>query len=401
MKTAEDRLAQLDAVMKSINNDKKYQSDDSSGKLIAKLSDKPLNVSTVPSGSLVLDQILGGGLAKGRIIEIYGPEASGKTSIALTALGNVQKSGGTGVFLDVENALDPIYAAKLGVDTKNLAVAQPNSAEQTLDLLQDLTASGVVDIIVLDSVAALVPIAEIEGDSADITVALVARLMSKALRKLIGTANRSGTTVIFINQTRDKIGGFSPFGPVQVTSGGKALKFYASQRIEVKRGGQIKGDNPEDKNDIIGNEVKFKIVKNKIAPPFGTGSSVLTFNTGINVPAEMIEVGEKYGVLFKPNNRTYTETETGEIFGKSKAEALASLKNDKELMKRMSVALAAKISSEIFGGANDEGEDEESEVEVIETKAKKPAAKRKAVKPTDSFEAEDEEKDEDSEDEEV
>lgn len=363
----DERFAQFNTLIKSINASKKYDTDESAGKLLAKLSDKPLEVETFSTGSLVLDQILGGGLAKGRISEIYGPEASGKTSIALTAVGNVQKQGGTAVFLDVENALDPKYAAKLGVDTANLAVAQPNSAEQTLDLLQDLTASGVVDIIVLDSVAALVPNAELEGESGDVTVALVARLMSKALRKLVSTANRSRTTIIFINQTRDKIGGFSPYGPAQTTSGGKALKFFASQRIEVKKGGPIKGDGA-DKGNIIGTQVKFKIVKNKIAPPFGVGESVLTFNKGINVAAEMVEVGKVYGVITMPNNRTYIETETGEIFAKSKNDALERLNSDPELLERLSKAVAKSIAEDMFGTEKEKAveEDEDLEDEELE-----------------------------------
>lgn len=370
MSVSKDRLAQLESVMDAINRDfkAKYKNTGASAdNLLAKLSDRPLNVETVSSGSLVLDQILGGGLAKGRIIEIYGQESSGKTSIALTALGNVQRSGGTAVFVDAEHALDPRYAAKLGVQVDELAVAQPDSAEQTLDLVQDLASSGVVDIIVLDSVAALVPQAELDGRSSDVTVGLVARLMSKALRKVVGTANKSKTTIIFINQTRDKIGGFSPVGVPQTTTGGKALKFYASQRIEVRRGAPIKGDNPGEK-DVIGNEVKFKIVKNKVAPPFGTGISVLTFNRGINVSAELMEVGVQYGVLNKPNNRTYVETETGEVIGKSKLEALTSLRTDKALIGRLTEAVKRHLNEDLYG-ITEEEEDEEAPTEEEEEEA--------------------------------
>lgn len=360
---SEERMAQFDSVIAAINKNKKYNNEDNYGKLLAKLGDKPLDVETISSGSLVLDKILGGGLAKGRIIEIYGPESSGKTSIALTAVGNVQKSGGNAVFLDVENALDPKYSAKLGVDTDRLAVAQPNSAEQTLDLLQDLTDTGVIDIIVLDSVAALVPDAELAGDASDVTIGLVARLMSKALRKLISSANKTKTTIIFINQTRDKIGGFSPYGTPQTTTGGKALKFYASQRIEIKKGGPVKGDTAEDKNTPIGSEVKFKIVKNKVAPPFGTGESVLTFNQGINVAAEMVLVGHSYGVILMPNNRTYVEAETGEVFGKSKREAIEALNNDKELLERLKVATAKQIEANLHGIGREEDTEDESDFE--------------------------------------
>lgn len=342
--TKSEKMERFDKMLKSINNDKRFASE-SGDKLLAKLSERPLNVNTIDSGSLVLNEILGGGLAEGRIIEIYGPESSGKTSIALTAVGNVQKNGGTAVFIDTENALDPKYAKKLGVDLDDLAVAQPGNAEQALQLIIDLTNSGVVDVIVLDSVAALVPEAELNGDAGDHTIGLIARLLSKNLRKLVKPANETKTTIIFINQTRDAIGQFSPMGTPQTTTGGKALKFYASQRIEVKKGKPVNGDKADEK---IGVEVRFKIVKNKVAPPFGTGSSVLSFNKGINVPAEMMEVGPIYGVIERPNNRTYLDAETGEVIGKSKAEALDRLQNDAELMKRLSVALAAKISSNLY-----------------------------------------------------
>lgn len=356
--TKSEKMERFDKMLKSINNDKRFASE-SGEKLLAKLSDRPLNVSKIQSGSLVLDQLLGGGLAEGRIIEIYGPESSGKTSIALTAVGNVQKKGGTAVFIDTENALDPKYAKKLGVDLDDLAVAQPGNAEQALQLIIDLTNSGVVDIIVLDSVAALVPEAELNGDAGDHTIGLIARLLSKNLRKLVKPANETKTTIIFINQTRDAIGQFSPMGTPQTTTGGKALKFYASQRIEVKKGLPIKGDKQDEK---IGIEVKFKIVKNKVAPPFGTGSSVLSFNKGINVPAEMMEVGPKYGVIERPNNRTYVEAETGEIIGKSKAEALERLGSDEQLLERLSSVMAKRITDNLFDG---EAESEENN-EVVE-----------------------------------
>lgn len=357
---SDERFEQFNKIIDSINKNKKYNTDDSEGRLLAKLGEKPLSVETISSGSLVLDKILGGGLAKGRMVEIYGPESSGKTSIALTAVGNVQKNGGNAVFLDVENALDPKYAARLGVDTENLAVAQPNSAEQTLNLLQDLAETGVIDVIVLDSVAALVPEAELAGDASDVTIGLVARLMSKALRKLISSANKTKTTIIFINQTRDKIGGFSPYGTPQTTTGGKALKFYASQRIEIKKGGPVKGDTPDDKNDVIGTEIKLKIVKNKVAPPFGTGESVLTFNQGINVAAEMVLVGTHYGVVAMPNNRTYVEVETGDIFGKSKREAIEALNNNTELLNRLKNSLATRIDEDLHGIGLDDNEKEDN-----------------------------------------
>ena len=363
MSAANERLKQLESVLKSINSDKKYKSDlDVSGDtVIAKLSDKPLNVETISSGSLVLDQILGGGFGKGRIIEVYGAESSGKTSIALNAVANVQKKGGTAVFVDAEHALDPKYATKLGVKIDELAVAQPSTAEQTMDLVQDLASSGVVDIIVIDSVAALVPKRELEGDAQDLTVGELARLLSRQLRKLVSPAARNGCTILFLNQTRDKIGGFSPFGTPQITPGGKALKFFASQRVRITKGQPIKGDKNDTGGsrgtDAIGVEVKFKIEKNKIAPPFGEGKTVLTYNKGINVPAELVEVGADYGAIHKPNNRTYVEVETGEIFGKSKAEALASLENDAALAGRIEKTLARLIQEDLYGISSSQAEE--------------------------------------------
>lgn len=361
MATAE-RMKQLEAVLKNINSASKYKSD-TGDTVIAKLSDKPLDVETISSGSLVLDQILGGGFGKGRIIEVYGPESSGKTSIALTTVGNVQRAGGTAVFIDAENALDPKYAAKLGVNLEELAVSQPSTAEQAMDLIQDLTESGVVDIIVLDSVAGLVPKRELEGDAQDMTVGELARLMSKQLRKLTKPASQNGTTVIFLNQTRDNIGGFSPFGTPQTTPGGKALKFFASQRVKINKGQPIKSDT--GKKEVIGTEVKFKIEKNKIAPPFGTGSTVLTYNHGINIPAEIMEVGADYGVIERPNNRKYVEAETGEIIGNSRAAALETLKTDAELIERLKEALKRVLSDDLYGIEKDDSEENTTVIDEI------------------------------------
>lgn len=353
---ASNKLKAFNDALAMLNKDFKTES----GTLIAKLSDRPLNVETISTGSVVLDSILGGGIPKGRLIEIYGPEASGKTSMALTAAANVQKEGGTVAFIDLENALDPRYAAKLGVNTAELAVSQPDYGEQALDLVEKLASTGVVDLIILDSIASLVPKAELEGDMEQQSIGVVARLMSKALRRLVSTANKHKATVIFINQTRDAIGGFSPFGTPQTTTGGKAMKFYASQRIEVKKRGQVK-----DGKDTIGTEVKLKVVKNKIAPPFGEGITVLTFNKGINRAAEMIEVGPDYGVVGRPNNRTYTEAATGEIIATSKADAVAALENDPELLERLSVALNDAIGNDLFNEnqnaevSHDEEEDDE------------------------------------------
>lgn len=316
--------------------------------IIAKLSDRPMNVKTISSGSLVLDSILGGGFAVGRLHEIYGPEASGKTSIALTAAANVQRTGGNAAFIDLEHALDPAYAAKLGVDVENLAVAQPDYAEQALELVEQLAQTKLVDLIIVDSIAALVPKLELEGDMEQGSIGLVARLLSRSLKKLVGTAHKSGTTIIFINQVRDQIGGFSPMGTPQTTTGGKAMKFFASQRIDVRKREQVK-----EGKEIIGTLVKLKIVKNKVAPPFGEGFTILTFNHGINRQAEMIQVGPDYGVIGRPNNRTYIEAETGEIIAKSKADAIQKLQDDPEMYERLSVALA-KVLAEGLSAAKEE-----------------------------------------------
>lgn len=356
-----DKSKALDGLLSQIN--KKYAKD--GDRMISRLTDAPMKVETVSSGSLVLDQILGGGLAKGRVIEIYGPESSGKTSIAVTAVGNVQKEGGTAVFIDAENAFDPRYAAKLGVDCDNLMITQPNSAEQILDLTRDLIASELVDIIVIDSVAAMVPQSVLENNAEDVTVGLLARLLSKELPKIVQLANKHKTTVIFINQTRDKIGGFSPYGTPQVTSGGKALKFYASQRIEVKKKGPVKADSGPNKGKEIGTQVGYKIIKNKVAPPFGVGDSVLTFNRGINLAAEMVAVGKEYGVIDMPNNRTYVEAATGDIFAKSRAEAIEVLDSNSELLARLQEALRVNIQNDMLG-LSTEAAEESDEVEDLE-----------------------------------
>lgn len=324
-----------------------------SGTLIAKLSDRPLDVETISSGSVVIDSITGGGFPKGRLIEIYGPESSGKTSVALTTVGNVQKDGGTAVFVDLENALDPRYARKLGVDTDQLAVAQPDYAEQALQLVFNLARSGTVDIIVIDSIASLVPKAELEGDVEQQTIGLLARIMSKTLKQLAGIANRTGTTVLFINQTRDAIGSFSPFGTPQTTPGGKAMKFYASQRIEVKRMGQVK-----EGKEVIGNEVRVKVVKNKVAPPFGQGVTVLTFGHGINRAAEMIEVGPDNGVI-TVEGRTYSETATGEKIATKKSDAVAFLEGNPEMLDRLSLALKSALTEDLFRENSEPDTDEE------------------------------------------
>lgn len=253
---------------------------------------KKVDVELLPSGSLSLDIALGGGYPKGRIIEIYGPESSGKTTLTLHAIAEIQRQGGTAAFIDAEHALDPAYAKRLGVDTDNLLVSQPDNGEQALEICETLVRSNAVDLIVVDSVAALVPQAEIEGDMGDSHMGLQARLMSQALRKLTGIINKSKATVIFINQIRMKIGVM--FGNPETTTGGNALKFYASVRADIRRTGQIKdGDN------IIGNRTKVKIVKNKIAPPFRIAEFDIMYNEGISRTGDVLDLAVLHGVVGK------------------------------------------------------------------------------------------------------
>lgn len=251
-----------------------------------------VDVELIPSGSLSLDIALGGGYPKGRIIEIYGPESSGKTTLTLHAIAEIQKTGGTAAFIDAEHALDPAYAKKLGVDTDNLLVSQPDNGEQALEIAETLVRSNAVDLVVVDSVAALVPQAEIDGEMGDSHMGLQARLMSQALRKLTGIINKSKTTVIFINQIRMKIGVM--FGNPETTTGGNALKFYASVRMDIRRTGQIKeGDN------VIGNRTKVKIVKNKIAPPFRVAEFDIMYNEGISATGDVLDLAVEHAIVGK------------------------------------------------------------------------------------------------------
>jgi recombination protein RecA len=250
-------------------------------------------IEVIPSGSLGLDLALGiGGLPRGRILEIYGPESSGKTTLALHAIAEAQRRGGICAFIDAEHALDPIYARKLGVDVDNLLISQPDAGEQALEIADTLVRSGAVDVLVVDSVAALVPRAELEGEMGDSHVGLHARLMSQALRKLTGSVSRSKTMLIFLNQIRLKIGVM--FGNPETTTGGNALKFYASLRLEIRRIGQIK-----DRDEVVGNQTRVKVVKNKLAPPFRQVEFDIVYGEGISKMGELIDLGVKAGVVEK------------------------------------------------------------------------------------------------------
>ena len=286
-----------------------------------------MNIEVIPTGSINLDAALGvKGVPRGRVIEVYGAESSGKTTIALHIVAEAQKNGGVAAFIDAEHALDPVYAKALGVDVEELLISQPDYGEQALEIADLLVRSNAVDIIVVDSVAALVPKVEIDGEMSDQQMGLQARLMSKALRKLTATLNKSKTTMIFINQIRDKIGGFG-FGPQTTTTGGKALKFYASVRMEVKRVGQIKqGD------EVIGNETLVKITKNKVAPPFKEASFQIMYGKGISKVGEVLDIAldndivQKSGAWFS----------FGDIrLGQGKENVKTRLENEKELFEEI------------------------------------------------------------------
>jgi recombination protein RecA len=287
---------------------------------------KKTNVDTIPSGCLSLDLSLGvNGVPRGRIIEIFGPESSGKTTLSQHVVAEVQKQGGIAAFIDAEHALDPEYANKIGVNVKDLLISQPDTGEQALEILETLVRSNAVDVIVVDSVAALVPQKEIEGDMGDAHMGLQARLMSQALRKLTGTISKTKTVVIFINQIRQKIGVF--FGNPETTTGGNALKFYSSVRIEVRRSAQIK-----QSDRIIGNRVKCKVVKNKVAAPFKTCEFDIMYNEGISIAGDLLDLGVANGTLTKAGN-SYSFNETKLGVGRENAKRF--LRADKKLMKEI------------------------------------------------------------------
>ncbi len=292
------------------------------------------NIEVIPTGCLTLDLALGvGGLAKGRIIEIYGPESSGKTTVSLHVISEAQKAGGTAAFIDAEHALDPVYAANLGVDLDNLYVSQPDNGEQALDIANYLVASGGVDLVVVDSVAALTPKAEIEGDMGDSHMGLQARLMSQALRKLAGIANKTGTCIIFINQLREKIGVM--FGNPETTTGGKALKFYASVRLDVRKTDQIK-----EGADIVGNRTKVKVVKNKLAPPFKTAEFDIMYGKGISRAGCIFDLALENEFISKSG--TWFSID-GEKIGQGKENAKKHIEANPELMQSLEQRIKEKV----------------------------------------------------------
>ncbi len=305
---------------------------------IMKLGDRAaVEIDAISSGSIKIDEALGiGGYPKGRIIEIYGPESSGKTTLALHAIAEIQKKGGRAAFIDAENAIDPIYAQKLGVNIDELILSQPDSGEQALDITEMLVKSGAIDLVVVDSVAALVPQAELDGEMGDSQVGLQARLMSKAMRKLSGVMNKSECTAIFINQLREKVG--VVYGNPETTPGGRALKFYSSVRLDIRRSEAIKNGS-----DIIGNKVNVKIVKNKVAPPFKTASIEIMYGEGISYIAELIDLCVDRDIIMKSGAWF---SYNGEKLGQGKEAAKNSIKNNLELMEELKMKLNEKLVEE-------------------------------------------------------
>ena len=336
--TSENKKKALDTALAQI--EKKYGEG-----AIMRLGNNGLNIEAVSTGSIALDAAVGiGGLPKGRIIEIYGPESSGKTTLALHAVAEVQKAGGEAAFVDAEHALDPVYAAALGVDVDSLLVSQPDYGEQAIEIVEALARSGALDIIVVDSVAALVPKAEIDGEMGDSTMGSHARLMSKAMRKLTGVISKTNTIIIFINQLREKVGVI--FGNPETTTGGRALKFYATIRMEVRRSETLKGANGE----FVGAHTKVKVVKNKVAPPFKTAEFDIMFGEGISHESELLDMGVELDVVRKSGAFFYYNEER---IGQGRENAKTYLKDNPEIAAEIETKIRAKIDEQKANQASD------------------------------------------------
>lgn len=328
MAAPQDREKALEAALSQI--DRQF----GKGSIMRLGDDGRAPVEVIPTGSIALDVALGiGGLPRGRVVEIYGPESSGKTTVALHAVANAQRAGGIAAFIDAEHALDPEYAKRLGVDTDALLVSQPDTGEQALEIMDMLIRSGAIDIVVIDSVAALVPKAEIEGEMGDSHVGLQARLMSQALRKITGALSQSGTTAIFINQLREKIGVF--FGSPETTTGGKALKFYASVRLDIRRIETLK-----EGTEAVGNRTRVKVVKNKMAPPFKQAEFDILYGVGISREGSLIDMGVEHGFVRK-SGAWYTYE--GDQLGQGKENARTFLKDNPDLANELDKKIKEKL----------------------------------------------------------
>jgi recombination protein RecA len=344
MPSAVDREKALESALAQI--DRQF----GKGSVMRLGSDERAPVEVIPTGSIALDVALGiGGLPRGRIIEIYGPESSGKTTLTLHAIANVQRAGGIAAFVDAEHALDPDYAQKLGVDIDQLLVSQPDTGEQALEIADMLVRSGAIDLVVIDSVAALVPKAEIEGEMGDSHVGLQARLMSQALRKLTGGLNQTNTTMIFINQLREKIGVF--FGSPETTAGGKALKFYASVRLDIRRIETLK-----DGADAVGNRTRVKVVKNKMAPPFKQAEFDILYGVGISREGSLIDFGVEHGIV-KKSGAWYTYD--GEQLGQGKENARNFLIKNEDVAAEIESKIKEKLGIGVARGAGDAAVEDE------------------------------------------
>lgn len=345
-----DRLKALDVALANI------EKDFGKGAVMRLGDDDRPPIRIIPSGNIAIDVALGlGGFPRGRVIEIYGPESSGKTTVALHAIAEAQRQGGIAAFIDAEHALDPDYAAKLGVDTDNLLVSQPDTGEQALEIADMLVRSGAIDIIVVDSVAALTPKAEIDGEMGDSHVGLQARLMSQALRKMTGALSHTGTTAIFINQLREKIGVM--FGSPETTTGGKALKFYASVRCDVRRIQTLK-----DGQDAVGNRTRLKVVKNKVSPPFKIAEFDIIYGEGISREGSLIDMGVDNGIVKKSGSWFTYE---GDQLGQGKEKARLYLRANPEIAQEIEIKIKKKLGVGEYANMEDDLTDADTPVDVV------------------------------------